>query len=211
MDTSPVDPVNHHADQHHFGGPIGLFVGLAMFALGRTRARLVVDLADVSGSDRAVDIGCGPGNAVRAAAHRGACVTGVDPATLMLRLARTLTRDPARITWVQGSAENLPLPNDSATVAWSAATVHHWADVTAGLAEVRRVLCPGGRFLAIERRVQPGATGLASHGWTDQQAASFAEHCRAAGFDDVCIEKPTRGRGVFQVVRAVRPANRREK
>lgn len=203
MDTPPADPVNHHADQHHFGGPIGLFVGLAMFALGRTRARLVVDMADVSGSDRVVDIGCGPGNAVRAAAHRGASVIGVDPSRLMLGLARALTRDRTS-SWVQGSAENLPLPDDSATVVWSAATVHHWADVTAGLGEVRRVLCPGGRFLAIERQVRPGATGLASHGWTDQQAALFAEHCRAAGFHDVRVETPTGGRGVFQVVKAIK-------
>ncbi len=71
---------------------------------------------------------------------------------------------------------------------WSVATVHHWADVAAGLAEVRRVLAPGGRFFAVERRVRPGATGLASHGWTDQQAASFAACCRAAGLDDVHIE-----------------------
>ena len=50
---------------------------------------------------------------------------------------------------MQGTAENLPVPEHSATVVWSVATVHHWADVTAGLAEVRRVLSPGGRFLVI--------------------------------------------------------------
>lgn len=202
MDASPADPVNHHAGHARFAGPIGLFIALAMCAFGGTRARLVVDVAAVSESDRAVDIGCGPGNAARVAAHRGARVTGVDPAPVMLGLARLLTRDRAGITWAQGSAEDLPLPDGSATVVWSAATVHHWEDVTAGLAEVRRVLSPGGRFLAIERRVRPGATGLASHGWTDQQAVTFAEHCRSAGFDDVHIEKPTRGRHVFQVVKA---------
>jgi ubiquinone/menaquinone biosynthesis C-methylase UbiE len=204
MDMSPAAPVNHHAGHHRFAGPLGLVIALAMAAAGRTRAALVVELAAVSDADRAVDIGCGPGNAVRAAARRGARVTGVDPAPLMLGLARILTRDRARITWAQGSAENLPLPNDSATVVWSAATVHHWADVTAGLAEVRRVLSAGGRFLAIERRVRPDATGLASHGWTDQQAESFAAQCRAAGFDDVRIETPARGRHIFEVVIAVR-------
>ena len=85
---------------------------------------------------------------------------------------------------------------------WSVATVHHWADVTAGLAEVARVLAPGGRFVVIERRVQPGATGLASHGWTDEQAASFAAYCRSAGFDDVRVETMKQGRRVLQVVKA---------
>lgn len=125
MDISPEKPVNHHAGHPGFAGPIGLFVGLTMFVAGRARARWVVDLAAVSDSDHVVDIGCGPGNAARAAARRGARVTGVDPATVMLGLARTLTRDRSHITWVQGSAESLPLPNDSATVVWSVATVRN--------------------------------------------------------------------------------------
>jgi ubiquinone/menaquinone biosynthesis C-methylase UbiE len=153
MDTSPASPVNHHADHPGFAGPKGLFIALILLMVGRTRSRLVADLASLSSSDHVVDIGCGPGNSVRAAARRGAHVTGVDPAGLMLRLARIVTRDRSRITWVQGTAENLPVPEHSATVVWSVATVHHWADVTAGLAEVRRVLSPGGRFLVIERQV----------------------------------------------------------
>ena len=78
------------------------------------------------------------------------------------------------------------------------------ATVAAGLAEVSRVLSPGGRFFAIERRVRPGATGLASHGWTDQQAVSFADCCRTAGLDDVRIETLNLGRRSVQVVKAIR-------
>jgi ubiquinone/menaquinone biosynthesis C-methylase UbiE len=203
MDLSPTSPVNHHADHPGFAGPKGLFIALIILLLSRKRSRLVAELASVSSSDHVVDIGCGPGNSVRIAARRGARVTGVDPSTLMLRLARIATRDDSRITWAQGTAEKLPVPEHSATVAWSVATVHHWADVTAGLAEVRRVLAPGGRFLVIERRVQPGATGLASHGWTDQQAASFAALCQSAGFDDLRIETTKSGRHTLQVVNAI--------
>ena len=81
---------------------------------------------------------------------------------------------------VAGRREALPVTNGWATVAWSLKTVHHWKDVTAGLAELRRVLAPSGRLLVMERRVKPGATGLASHGWTEQQAESFATQSRAA-------------------------------
>lgn len=204
MDISPANPVNHHADHPGFSGLMGLFAALTMLVAGRGRARLVADLASLTDSDRVVDIGCGPGNSVRAAARRGICVVGVDPATLMLGVARLVTRDRPTISWLQGSAEHLPLPDDSATVVWSAATVHHWADVAAGLQEVRRVLSRGGRFFAIERRVRPGATGLASHGWTDQQAESFANCCRTAGLDDVRIETLNRGRRAVQVVKAIR-------
>ncbi len=204
MDISPANPVNHHANHRGFAGPMGLFAALTMLVVGRGRARFVADLASLSSSDQVVDIGCGPGSSVRAAARRGACVIGVDPAPVMLRVAQLVTRDRPSIRWLQGSAENLPLPEHSATVVWSVATVHHWADVAAGLAEIRRVLSPGGRFFAIERRVRPGATGLASHGWTDQQAASFAACCRTAGLDDVRTETLNRGRRVVQVVKAIR-------
>jgi ubiquinone/menaquinone biosynthesis C-methylase UbiE len=204
MDISPANPVNHHADHPGFAGPMGLVAALTMLVANRRRAHFVAELAAVSSSDQVVDIGCGPGNSVRAAARRGAGVIGVDPATVMLAVARLVTRDRSSISWLQGTAENLPLPEQSATVVWSVATVHHWADVSAGLVEVRRVLSPGGRFLAIERRVRPGATGLASHGWTDQQAVSFAECCRAAGLDDVRIETFNHGRRALQVVKAIR-------
>jgi ubiquinone/menaquinone biosynthesis C-methylase UbiE len=203
MTEPPI--VNHHADHAGFGGAIGLMTALGILVMGRRNARLAVDLASVSDADRVVDIGCGPGNAARAAARRGARVVGVDPDPVMLRLARVVTRDDPRITWSQGSAEALPVPDGGATVVWSLKTVHHWKDVTAGLAELRRVLAPSGRLLVMERRVEPGATGLASHGWTEQQAESFAAQARAAGFDGVRVDQRPQGRGAVWVVRADQP------
>jgi ubiquinone/menaquinone biosynthesis C-methylase UbiE len=200
-----TDAVNHHADHPGFAGVTGLLIGLIMSLTGGAAARLAADVASVSDADRVIDVGCGPGTAVREAARRGARVTGVDPAPVMRRLARTLTGDRSAITWVDGAAEDLRESDASATVVWSLATVHHWRDVTAGLAEIKRVLAPGGRFLAIERQVRPGATGLASHGWTAQQAESFAAQCLTAGFTDAQVENHRPGRRALVVVRAVRP------
>jgi SAM-dependent methyltransferase len=203
--AGPMTTINHHADYPGFAGMTGFLIGLTMILTGGPIARLAIDLTGVSDADRVVDVGCGPGTAGRAAARRGAQVTGVDPAPVMLRLARVLTPDRAAITWVEGRAEQLRLPDGSATVLWALATIHHWTDVTAGVAEAKRVLTPGGQLLAIERWVRPGATGLASHGWTDQQADSFAAQCRAAGFTDVRVEKHAPGRRAFCVVKAARP------
>ncbi len=206
MNTSSPGAVNHHAGHPGFAGVTGLLAGLIMIVGRGVVARLAADLTLVSDADHVVDVGCGPGTAAREAARRGARVTGVDPAPVMLRLARRLTPDRPAITWTEGTAEDLPQPDGSATVVWSLSTVHHWQDVTAGLAEAKRVLAPGGRLLAIERRVRPGATGLASHGWTDHQAESFAAQCRAAGFEDVQVQRHTPGRLAVSVVAAVRPA-----
>jgi ubiquinone/menaquinone biosynthesis C-methylase UbiE len=171
--------------------------------MGRANARLAADLTGVSSDDRVIDVGCGPGGAAREAASRGADVTGIDPAPVMLRLARIFTRH-AKITWAEGTAENVPLPDGSATVLWSLATVHHWQDVGRGLREAHRLLRPGGRLLAVERRTEAGATGLASHGWTEQQAESFAAQCRTAGFENVAVGQSGQGRRAVWTVLASR-------
>ena len=184
---TPVVP-NHHAAYPGFAGIGGLVAGATMLVGSGAVARLAADVTAVTDADHVVDVGCGPGTAAREAARRGAQVTGIDPAPIMLKLARTLTWRNRSISWSEGAAEALPLLDHSATVVWSISTVHHWGDVDAGLAEAHRVLADEGRLLAIERRTRPGATGLASHGWTPAQADAFAERCRGAGFTAVLVE-----------------------
>lgn len=190
MSEQDVVP-NHHAHYGTFAGPAGLLAASSM-VVGRTGdARLVARLSDLGSGDVVVDIGCGPGVAVRHAARVGATVTGVDPAPVMLRVARLLTRPRRNVHYIQGGAEALPVSDHSTTVVWSIASVHHWTDLDAALEEVRRVLEPGGRFVTIERQTLAGAHGLASHGWTDAQAAAFADRCREHGFDDVRVDHDT--------------------
>jgi ubiquinone/menaquinone biosynthesis C-methylase UbiE len=182
---------NHHRDYPGFSGLLGLLAAATMTTGRSGDARLAAELARLGPDDLVVDLGCGPGAAARHAARLGARVTGVDPATVMLRVARALTHG-VDVRYVEGTAEALPLPDDSATVVWSIATVHHWRDLDAGLQEVRRVLRPGGRFVAIERHTQPNATGIASHGWTTEQAEEFARVLGRHGFDSTRVEPPRR-------------------
>ena len=200
-----AEPPNHHADYPGFSGAFGLIAGVSMLFGRSGLARLAADLASVNPSDRVVDVGCGPGTAAREAARRGARVWGVDPAPVMLNLARRCTTRDAGITWLEGAAEALPLPDGAATVLWSIATVHHWPDLEGGLAEAFRVLAADGRLLAIERRRHADAKGLASHGWTDDQAQAFADCCVAAGFVDPRVESRLVARATHLVVTAKRP------
>lgn len=192
--------INHHADHPGFSGVTGVLCGLAFLLVGRAKAKLAADIAEISSADHVVDVGCGPGTAARVAARHGAQVTGVDPSSTMLRIGRMVTPKRAPITWREGTAEALPVRDGSATVVWALATVHHWQDVEAAVAEARRVLAPGGRLIAIERQSPVDATGLASHGWTQQQAEAFGELCRGAGFDDVSVAGRGSGRDAVWVV-----------
>jgi ubiquinone/menaquinone biosynthesis C-methylase UbiE len=206
MPTTQPSVPNHHAHFPGFAGPAGFLAAASMVPGGTGNARLAERLSDLAADDTVADIGCGPGTAARRAARLSAAVVGIDPAPVMLRFARSLTlRSAHPVRYAEGSAEALPLPDSSVTVAWSIASVHHWNDLDAGLQEARRVLKPGGRLVAIERLSRPGAKGLASHGWTPQQATAFADRCRAHGFTNASVNQHGSGRGTKVSVTATAP------
>jgi SAM-dependent methyltransferase len=197
-------PPNHHGGAPQFSGAFGYLAGLTMMVGRGSDARLATHIAHLTTADHLVDIGCGPGTAVRIAGRRGAETTGIDPSRAMLRLARLVTflrRRAGASRWLQDGAEHISLPDASTTVCWTLASVHHWPDLHAGIDEVRRILEPGGRFIALERRTHVGAAGRASHGWTTAQAARFAQLLTMAGFNDVRVADHDLGRrGVVTVV-----------
>lgn len=200
-DASHLPAPNHHADHGGFSGLSGLLAAVGFLSGRDDAAYLAIELAELRSGDRLVDIGCGPGVAVRRAHELGAEVIGVDPATVMLRVARARWRRDDRVAWRIGTAESLPVDDGWATAVWSLATVHHWADIDAALTEARRVLGPGGRLVVIERRIEDtNADGVASHGWTIEQSESFAEACRRHGFGDVVTGSHVRGRELLHVV-----------
>jgi ubiquinone/menaquinone biosynthesis C-methylase UbiE len=193
---------------NEFEGLFGLVVGWLM-SLGRGRStRLVVELARVGPGDRVVDVGCGPGRFLREAAERGATAVGVDPSSQMRRLARRAIPDRLRpaVTVVDGTAEHLPLDDASATVAWAVASFHHWTDPHAGLAEVRRVLAPGGRLLVVERLAGPRGW-FRGHALTWEAAERLAAQAEQAGFAEVTASRHRLGRRRLVVVAGRRPAD----
>jgi len=203
MTTGQPSVPNHHAHYPGFAGPAGFLAAASMVLGGKGNARLAGRLSELAARDAVADIGCGPGTAARRAARLGASVVGIDPAPVMLRLARFLTRRSAHaVRYAEGSAEALPLPDSSVSVAWSIASVHHWDDLDAGLLEARRILKPSGRLVAIERLTRPGATGLASHGWSPEQASAFADRCLAHGFTGARVSRHGGGRRTKVSVRA---------
>ena len=172
----------------------------------RPLVRAVADAAGLTPADRVVDIGCGPGTAVRHAARRAATATGVDPDPSMLRLAHwspAIRRSP-NVSWLQGRAEKLPLPDGQATVAWAISSAHHWEDRGAGISEAWRVLAPGGRLVLAERLAKPGARGHAAYGLTRDQATDLAGQLTAAGFRQVELHSAQAGHRTLVIVRGAK-------
>jgi ubiquinone/menaquinone biosynthesis C-methylase UbiE len=173
--------------------------------VGRRRAaEEVATIAMITAGDRLVDVGCGPGTAVREAARRGATATGIDPVPAMLKLARWISsrRHAERVTWLEGRAEELPIPDGEATVVWALSSFHHWGDEAAGMREARRVLAPDGRLVIAERLARSGGGARAAHGLTRDRAEELARTLATTGFADVRTQEARAGRRHLIVVQA---------
>jgi demethylmenaquinone methyltransferase/2-methoxy-6-polyprenyl-1,4-benzoquinol methylase/phosphoethanolamine N-methyltransferase len=84
---------------------------------------------------------------------------GIDPAPEMVELARQkAVRAGVRVQFDVGVIERLPYPDDHYDVVLSSLMLHHLPDELKrrGLAEVRRVLRPGGRLVAVDFGATPG-------------------------------------------------------
>ena len=110
-----------------------------------------------------LDLGCGSGYWLAGYAGEAAEVIGVEPDPRLLPLAAA--RDP-RVRVLHGSAEHIPLADESADVVHARFAYFFPPGCDAGLAEVMRVLRPGGTLVVIGN---------------DLRAGEFAGLVRAAG------------------------------
>ena len=176
---------------------IDLLIGLSL-TRDHGRGGWLAARADVGEGDRVLDIGCGPGNGLLAATKRGATAIGLDPSPTMLGLAAR--RAPGALL-LPASVEAIPLPCDSINVAWASGSFHHWPDPGAGLAEVARVLEPGGRVFIVERRAT--ARGFhAKHAISHPRAEQLVDELGSAGFANATLETPLVGNRDLLVVSA---------
>jgi len=122
-------------------------------------------------AERILDLGCGDGQLSKRVAAGGAVVQGVDASPEMVAAARS-----RGVAAEQASSEALPFDDASFDAVFSNAALHWIREQNAMMSEVRRVLRPGGRFVA-----EMGGHGniaairvalmavLARHGFADRE------------------------------------------
>jgi SAM-dependent methyltransferase len=99
---------------------------------------------------RVLDVGCGNGYVLSRFAREGARTTGIDLTRRAVELSSRrfeLMGLPGAFT--VGSAEDLPFPDEAFDGVTSMGVLHHTPDTPRAIAEVRRVLRPGGRLIVM--------------------------------------------------------------
>ena len=148
--------------------------------------RRITEIADLEPSHAVLDVGCGPGAAVRAAATSVARSVGVDRSEPMIAIARRRSEAFRNVEFVAAGAEALPFPDASFDRVWTIHAFHHWEERDRGIAECLRVLKPGGRLLIVESETRSG------HGLDRAKASELADSLRLAGFAFASVAKPHR-------------------
>lgn len=150
-------------------------------------------------SGTVVEIGFGSGLNVPAYPAEVSLVYAVEPAATARRLARKrIAASPVRVEHVGLRGESIPLDDGSCDGALSTFTLCTIPDVEGALAEVRRVLRPGGRFHFLEHGLSPDASIARWQRRMEPLQKRLADGChltrdpatlvRAAGFEIERVE-----------------------
>jgi ubiquinone/menaquinone biosynthesis methyltransferase len=109
--------------------------------------RRLAAMSGAAAGTRVLDLACGTGDIAHLLAARGARVTGLDVTHEMLRRART--KGPG-VAFVSGDMMALPFPNAHFDVVTAGYGIRNVPELVPALAEIRRVLRPGGVFLSLD-------------------------------------------------------------
>jgi arsenite methyltransferase len=165
------------------------------------RRALVHEALEASPGDRVLDAGCGPGFYVSEILERvgpeGSAV-GVDASEPMLALAAKRCEGHANVAFHPGDVTALPVADADFDRALSVQVLEYVGDIPAALAELKRVLRPGGRLLLWDvdwatvswhsedpERMQRFLTAWDEHLADPSLPRTLSAQLRAAGFEDV--------------------------
>ena len=156
-----------------------------MGRFSRRLAPVFADFAGVGAGQRVVDVGAGTGALTAELAQRGAETAAAEPSAAFVAALRA--RFPG-VDVQEAAAEELPWPDESFDAALAQLVVTFMSDAPAGLAEMRRVVRPGGT-VAVCMWDRDGMEMLAAIDRTrDALVARFAENPPCALGERLALE-----------------------
>jgi len=137
--------------QSRFGATAKSYVTSAVHAQGQD-LQLLVEAAELTGKELVVDVATGGGHTALALAPSAHEVIAIDFTVPMLEAASQLAQERhiSNISFVEGDAHKLPLPDASADVIACRHSAHHFINAEQAVSEWARVLKPGGKLLLID-------------------------------------------------------------
>lgn len=136
------------------------FITIALsYGQDRRWKQRLIDLAQVRADDSVLDLACGTGDLLHAAAARARHAVGLDLTHRMLQLARLRGHAarsrphsplPTPQALVQADMGSLPFPAARFSLVTAGYGLRNVPDLAAAIVEIRRVLRPGGRFLSLD-------------------------------------------------------------
>jgi SAM-dependent methyltransferase len=109
------------------------------------RARIFISRAALGPGRRVLELGCGTGEFTRRVASSGASIVALDLSPELLAKARARVGARESVWFIRGNAEILPFPCAHFDAVFGCSVLHH-LNLETTLAEVQRVLRPGGRL-----------------------------------------------------------------
>lgn len=133
-------------------GIVGTYIGEKMVRQHRVEVDWTIEQLQIQPNDRILDLGCGAGDALARLLQKDDTVhvTGLDRSATIVRSALRRNRAAVRrqrVAVVEGNIGTIPFQDEQFDRVFSIHTLYFWEDVPAVLADVERVLKPGGSFV----------------------------------------------------------------
>jgi ubiquinone/menaquinone biosynthesis C-methylase UbiE len=175
-------------------GVLGRVVGWVMSRENQRMNRAVVDLLRAGPQDSVLELGFGPGQAIKLLVKRSRAkwIAGVDPSDVMIEQATALNQesiDAGRVALFRATADKLPFPVGRFSKAFAINNFQIWSSPEAGVAEVRRVLKPGGTLVLCLRRAARRPRFWTSPGLTAREIEDVRRLLERNRFQDVRLVK----------------------
>ena len=176
--------------------PSGVFGNVVASVMQRETEDLnqsVIELLEIGRGDQVLDIGCGNGRSLsRLAGESGdGLITGVDHSELMCRRAAANNRQlitDGRVKVECAASDDLPFESGAFDAAMSVHTVYFWDPAEPHLAEIARVLRPGGQFVLAFRSSADSATAnFPESVYKFRSAAEVAELVADSNFENATV------------------------